>query len=344
MLGAMPNRVLVTGGLGFIGGHAVEHYLKETDWEIVVIDALRFAGRTERLTDIEGYDPSRVTIHWHDLRAPFTPLLKDRIGGVDFILNFASDSHVDRSINDPVPFIENNVSLVLNMLEYAREAKPKKFIQISTDEVYGPAPDGHDHTETDRLFPSNPYSASKASQEMIAFAYWRTYGVPVVVTNTMNNVGQRQDVEKFFPMVVRKVLRGETVDIHAKPLPSGDWRPGSRVWLHARNHADALQFILENIPVPAYDHEGPTEHPRFNVAGEKEMDNLVIAQFVANHLQLPLHFRMVDYHSSRPGHDLRYSLDGSRLREAGWVAPVPLEESLRDTIDWCVANPEWLGI
>ena len=149
-----------------------------------MLDALRFSGRIERLTDIEGYDPDRVSVVWHDMRAPLHSQIQDKIGPIDYIVNMASDSHVDRSITHPVDFVQNNVNLVLNMLEYAREVKPEKFIQVSTDEVYGPAPTGHDHAEGEPHRPSNPYSASKSAQEAIAYSYWRTFDVPVIDTRT----------------------------------------------------------------------------------------------------------------------------------------------------------------
>lgn len=335
------KHVLLTGGLGFIGGHSVEHWLKTTDWDITVVDSLRHTGRVERLTSIEVYDPDRVNVVWHDLRSELHPQLMYEIGDVDYIVNMASDSHVDRSISDPVPFIHNNVMSTVNMLEYAHKVKPEKFVQISTDEVFGPAPEGYSHKEGDPLKPSNPYSASKAAQEQIAFSYWRTFDVPVIVTNTMNNVGEKQDLEKYVPMVVRSVVNGDRVTIHGHKV-GGKWEAGSRVWLHARNHADALRFILETVDVPPYG-VGVDDIPRFNIAGEREIDNLEMAQLLADLVGKPLLYEMVDFHASRPGHDLRYSLDGSKLRAAGWVPPVPLEESLEAMVAWYLANPEWLS-
>lgn len=350
----MTKRVLLTGGLGFIGSHTVEHWLKETDWEIVVVDSLRFAGRVERLTDIEAYDPDRVSIVWHDLNVQFTPLTLNRIGEVDYIVNMASDSHVDRSIVHPGPFIRNNVNLATTMLDYARVAKPEKYIQIGTDEIFGPAPAGVSHKEDDALRPSNPYSASKAAQEQIAFSYWRTYDVPVILTRTMNNFGERQDPEKYVPMVMKKALSGEMLDVHAKPFsfeiqsPEDEepqtvssWEIGSRVWLHARNHADALMFLLKGDAPSVYSDE--VTHPDWwNIAGEAEIDNLEIAIEISDILGKKLNYQMVDFHSSRPGHDLRYSLDGSKLTAAGWKPPMDVWESLRTTVEWTMKNQEWL--
>ena len=337
----MGARVLLTGGLGFIGSHTVEHWLRNTDWHIVVVDSLRFAGRVERLTDTKFYNPDRVTLVWHDLRAPIHEQLKQTIGDVDYVVNMASDSHVDRSITDPVPFVQNNVNLVLNMLEYVRDIQPEKFVQISTDEVYGPAPLGHSHKEGEVLRPSNPYSASKAAQEMVTFAYWRTYGVPAIITNTMNNFGERQHTEKYVPMVIRKILRGENIEVHGRERDTGEWDIGARVWLHARNHADAVQYILENVPVKRYSDNNP-EPERFNIAGEKEINNLEIVEMIAEICEQTPAYTLTDYHTSRPGHDLRYSLDGTKLKEYGWEAPMSLEESFEKTVLWTLQHPEWL--
>ena len=245
---------------------------------------------------------------------------------------------MDRSIEEPVPFIENNVSLACNMLEWARFSDIEKFVHVSTDEVYGPAPVGHAHREwMDQYFPSNPYSASKAAQESIAYSYWRTYGVPLIITNTMNIIGEMQDPEKFIPMIMKKVIDGETVTIHA--APTGEI--GSRFYLHARNQADALLHALTQ-PTPAY---GETQAPqKFHVVGEREVDNLEMAELVASYVGKPLNYELVDFHSSRPGHDLRYALDGGKIANTGWKAPLSLEQSLERTVQWTLDHPEWLTL
>ena len=341
----MKTKVLITGGAGFIGSHLIEHTLLTTDWDIVVLDGLTYAGDIARMTDSEYFDASRVTVHWHDLRSPMGSLLKQKIGHVDYIINMASNSHVQNSLVEPVPFIHSNVMLVCHMLEYAREVKPKKFIQVSTDEVYGAAPEGYSHKEWDVIAPSNPYAGSKAAQEAVAYSYWRSYGVPVAITNTMNNFGERQDCEKFVPMVVKKLLNGETVEVHAEPTSFDDfepvaWKSGSRVWLHARNHADALLWMLKEKDF--------NEHPkderltRYNVAGEREIPNDEIVRMVAAILKVEPKMEYLDFHSSRPGHDLRYSLDGTKLKEDGWVAPLTIQESFEKAVLWTVDNKHWL--
>jgi dTDP-glucose 4,6-dehydratase len=330
-------RVLITGGAGFAGSHLVEHLLVTTDHELVALDSLTYAGRVDRLTDSEYYDPARVRLLWHDLRAPIHPHLDEQIGDVQAVLHLAAESHVDRSIADPAPFVRNNVDATLNLLEWARTRTLTHFVQVSTDEVYGPAVEGHRHAEWEPHIPSNPYAASKSAQESLAIAWWRTYGVPVVLSNTMNMFGERQHPEKFIPMVIRSVLRTEPVTLHARRV--GDqWEPSSRHWLHARNHADALRWILEHPPAQYGEADRPD---RWHVAGD-EYDVLEIAFRIANTLDRPWRYEFVDYHTSRPGHDHRYALDPSKIHAAGWKPPLGTAESLERTVRWFVDRPEWL--
>lgn len=330
------KQILTTGGAGFAGSHFVEHVLAETDWSVVVLDSLNYAGRIERLTDMERYDPDRVSILWHDLRAPLpdSPLLD----GVTDVVHLAAESHVDRSITDPVPFVANNVMATLNLVEWARHQRLDHFIQISTDEVYGPAAERERHVEWSTIRPSNPYSASKAAQEAIAYSFWRTYELPLVITNTMNLYGERQDPEKFVAKLVRAISKGEKFPIHGRPSFQG-FVPSSRHWLHARNHADALVWLLKR-PVAMYGH-GDAEPDRWNVAGE-ERNVLEMAEMVAKILGKNLRCEYVDYHSSRPGHDHRYALDGSKIAAAGWTPPYSLATSLASTVGWMVKHEEWL--
>ena len=335
------TRVLLTGASGFVGSHVLRHILANTEWEVVCLSSFRHRGLTDRIRlAVKDYDDdfNRVKVISHDLTAPISPVLSNEIGKIDYVFNVASDSHVDRSIVEPVPFIENNVSLVCNILEWARFSDIDRFIHVSTDEVYGPAPSGYAHREwEDQYLPSNPYSASKAAQESIAYSYWRTYDLPLIITNTMNIIGEMQDPEKFVPMIMKRVLSEETVTIHASP--TGEI--GSRFYLHARNQADALLYTI-NQPILKY---GESHVPqKFHVVGEREVDNLEMATMVAEYVGKPLKYELVDFHSSRPGHDLRYALDGNKIAEAGWVAPLSLEESIERTVNWTLKNKEWLSI
>lgn len=337
-------KVLLSGSAGFVGAHVLRHLLVNTDWEIVCPVSFKHKGMPARIAaSVDEGDWSRVTITRQDLSAC---VFASDFGHIDVIMNVASESHVDRSISDPVSFTDNNHQLMVNMLELARALKPKLFLQMSTDEVYGPAPAGYAHKEWDTMLPSNPYSASKAAQEALCIAYWRTFGVNVVITNTMNIVGEMQDFEKFVPKVMRSALRGEVMPIHTSP----DGVPGSRFYLHARNLADAWLWLTrryldaERQPcwrVPMFV-DGFDRPDRWHIVGEREIDNIEMATLIAQMMGEPIQLEPVNFHQSRPGHDLRYALDGTKLTEAGWKAPFSLEESLRKTVQWTMAHPEWL--
>ena len=259
------KRVLLTGIGGSISAHFLRHLLVNTDWDIIGTDSFRHKGWTDRVSQVlkEGYqnepadsDPGenweeerpwkeRLTVITHDLTAPFSEIMKEKMGHIDYIISMASLSDVEASIKDPVPFVQNNVNLTLNLLEYAREVKPEKFVLISTDEVYGPIEqkDSPKTKEWDAIVPSNPYAASKACQEAIAISYWRAYGVPLLITNTMNNFGQLQQGSKFPAMIQKLVQEGEQVKIHGVA-----GKIGSRSYIHSRNFADAILFLLKNVP------------------------------------------------------------------------------------------------
>ncbi len=336
------KRVLLTGAAGFVGSHVLRHILINTDWEVVCPVTFKHKGLPDRVKlSVAGIDDDfkRVKLVKCDLIYPISKLTSEEFGKINYVLNVASESHVDRSIEYPADFIINNVSLVCNLLDWTRTQNSiEKIIQISTDEVYGPAKAGHKHKEwVDLHLPSNPYSASKSAQESIAFSYWRTYGLPIAITNTMNIIGQMQDPEKFVPMVMKKIYNGETVTIHG----SVDGEIGSRFYLHARNKADGLLHVLNQKFYVYGESDRPT---KFNIVGEKELNNLQMARMISDIMGKPLQYQIVDFHSSRPGHDLRYALDGSKLKESGWVPPISLEESLKSTIEWTLKNPQWLTI
>ncbi len=335
-------RILLTGGAGFVGSHVLAHLLAHTDADIVVPWTLRHRGNSQRLAEALDQAPEpgawthRVTTFMHDLACPMPATLVEEIGPVDYILNIASESHVDRSISDPAPFIRNNVELMLNVLDLTRQLRPRMLLHMGTDEEYGPAYGDYKHVEWDTVLPSNPYSASKAAQSAIATSYWRTFGVPVVLTRTMNLIAPGQDAEKFIPTIIRKVLAGETVQIHSSP----DGQPGSRHWIDAREFGAAWLHLMRTVEPEMYpDADRPS---MFHVVGE-ERSNLEIAQTIADVLDRPLHYELTSFHSSRPGHDLRYALDGSKLAEAGWSPGRPLEETLADIVAWYLAHPAWLG-
>jgi dTDP-glucose 4,6-dehydratase len=362
------RRLLLSGASGFVGHHFLEHALITTGWDIVATGSFRHRGTCDRITEVLAGDPAlagevpwrdRVRVLTHDLTAPFSPAEQHLIAGADgcdYIVAMASMSHVDTSIGSPVPFIENNVAVILNTLELARVLKPQAVVIISTDEVYGPVEPGQAHAEWAAVLPSNPYSASKAAQEAVSIAYWRTYGVPVILTNTMNMIGERQDVSKFVPKTLRAVLAGEEAVIHGSP-----GHAGSRHYLHARNLADAVIWLLRNTRPTMYlahdldtakaacraERKGrpwfdPDRPDRYNVASPDRLDNLELAAMIAHFAGRNLRWRWEDFHATRPGHDAHYGLDPGKILGLGWKPPVAFEESLRRTVAWTMNHREWL--
>ena len=329
-------KVLLTGGNGFTGHHVAEAILKNTDWHIDIMDRLSYASNGfSRLKEVSCYDDKRIRHFSHDFTMPILDGLLEELKDADYIIHMGAETHVDNSITNPEPFVRCNVLGTMNMLEFARKCKNlKKFFYMGTDEVFGPAdrelvPNGF--KEWDRYNSTNPYSASKAGGEELCLAWANTYGVPVIIGHTMNIFGERQHQEKFIPRVIKAILNGETITIHSdKTLKIS----GSRFWIHARNVAQAILFLLENGQV----------RDKYNIVGEKEVSNLEMAEFIASVIQKEFNYRMVDFHSSRPGHDLRYGLDGTKLKEMGFNYPKSFEESLTKTIQWTLANPKWIGV
>lgn len=331
------DKIIVTGGAGFIGHHIVEHFLKNTDAKIFVFDKLTYASNGfDRLRDINVFDEKRVTIFTTDLTQPIPIGVYQEVKDATHILHLAAESHVDNSITNPLPFVMSNVVGTTQILNFAKKLDNlKMMVYFSTDEVFGPAPDDYAYKEWDRYKSSNPYAAAKAGGEEMCIAFQNTYKIPVIITHCMNVVGERQHPEKYVPMVIRKTLQGEKVTIHSHPDKT---RAGSRFYIHARNVADAVNFLMDKGNLTMGD--------KFNIVGEKELDNLHLAQLLANFVGKPLNYEMVDFHSARPGHDLRYALDGSKMAQMGWKPKVSIEESLQKIVEWSLKpeNSKWLYI
>ncbi len=304
-------RVLLSGAGGFVGSHVLRHLLMNTDATIVAPVTFRHKGLPERIESSICDNPEwvrRVDIpHWDMTTMPSFSVMH-AVNDCDVFMNIASESHVDRSIKDPVGFTTNNVQLIQNLIEVAKLVRPEIILQMSTDEVYGPAPEGYAHKEWDPIIPSNPYSASKAMQEAYCIAAWRTFGLPIVITNTMNIIGELQSPEKFVPMIIRNLRDDRPIAVHCAP----DGTPGSRFYLHARNLADAEMVQMIG-----------------SAMGKRPGD--------IQHL-----IKKTDVHSQRPGHDLRYALDGTKIKAAGWFPPVALDASLKKSVEWTLDHPEWL--
>ena len=325
-------KILITGGCGFIGHHFVEHIYRNTDWEIIIIDRLSYASNGfERLRDTEVLDEKRVKIFTYDLILPLSEGLIKEIGNVDYVVHMAAETHVDNSIKTPKLFLDNNINSTFNLLEYVRihMKSLKIFFYFSTDEVFGPALGDKLYKEWDRHKPTNPYSASKSAAEQICIAYENTYNVPLMIVNVMNAFGERQHVEKFIPLCIKKMLNNERIYIHSYPDKK---TAGTRFYIHGRNIAAAVLFLIKKGKIGE----------KYNISGEKEVSNLEMAQYIARFMDKELDYEMVDFHSDRPGHDLRYGLDGSKLFKMGFELPLNFEESLKKTVLWTLKNQKWL--
>lgn len=321
-------KVLLTGGAGFIGHHVAKALL-DGGAEITFLDRLSHSGNLNRLAEILEGD-GKWDFTFHDLRAPIGTQLAKQLGSqFDYIFHLAALTHVDRAIQDPLAAVMDNVVATTNILNFARTQESCKFFYFSTDEVFGPAPTGTLYKEWDRYRSTNPYAAAKAGGEEMALAFQNTYDLPVIITHTMNVFGERQHPEKFIPSTISKVQNGDLVTVHADATKT---KPGSRFYIHASAVADALLFLMRH----------GESGEKYNIVGEIEVDNLQLAKKIATTVGKPLRAELVDFHSSRPGHDLRYGLDGTKMQELGWKSKATFEQALASTVKWYLANPKWL--
>ena len=344
----MVKKILITGGAGFIGHHMINYLLKNTDWEIVSLDRLDYSGNLNRiqdtLNDYKDNDKKRVRIVYHDLRAEINNILTSDLGEFNYIIHMAASSHVDRSITDPLSFVYDNVVATCNILNYARKLKKlERLIYFSTDEVFGPAPKNVLYKERDRYNSTNPYSATKAGGEELAVAFENSYKLPVYITHTMNVFGERQHPEKYIPMTIRKVRDKEVVTVHSDETKK---IPGSRHYIQAEDVCDGCLFLLLNkkkIEQIKNDF-GNAKCKKFNLVGPTEVNNLDLALKIAKSQNLELKYEMVDFHSSRPGHDLRYALDGNLMESLGWSPKIDLDKRISQVVKWSLKNERWLKV
>lgn len=349
------KRVLVTGGAGFIGHRIIEELLAHTDHEIVSLDRLDTSGCYERLDHIvqahREAARDRLTIVWHDLKAGINDFVANQIGKIDIILHLGAGSHVDRSIEDPMSFVMDNVVGTANILDFARQQKSKSgldlFLYFSTDEVFGPAPKGVFYKEWDRYNSGNPYSATKAGAEELCLAYSNTYKLPMVISHTMNVIGYRQHSEKYVPLCIASALTGNKVFIHANPECT---EAGSRHYIDVADVADAVRFLVNK-----YLQGGLPFCDKYNIVGSEEIDNEALYNLIHTttknvvkedglDYEIPdPNYELVDFHSSRAGHDLRYALCGEKMGDLGWK-PRPLSEGIRSIVRWYLDNFNWLGV
>jgi dTDP-glucose 4,6-dehydratase len=311
--------VLVTGGAGFIGSNFVRHALAaHPDWRVTTLDKLTYAGRRENLHDVMTHE-RHAFVHGDIVDAIVSGPLVERS---NIVVHFAAETHVDRSIMAAGEFIRTDVLGTFELLEAARRAPGlTRFVQISTDEVYGSVATGASR-ETDELRPRNPYAASKAGADRLAYSYWATYGLPVIVTRASNNYGPYQFPEKVIPLFVTNLIDDIPVPLY------GDGR-NVRDWLHVLDHCAAIDLLID---------QGANGEV-YNIGGGNDVMNVDLTHRILDTLDKPR--SLITPVADRPGHDRRYCLDTAKLRSLGWSPRVPFEQGLRETVDWYRGNEWW---
>ncbi len=316
----MGDRVtlMVTGAAGFIGSNFVHYILKKYPGiDVLVYDKLTYAGNLDNLKDV--WD--KIKFVRGDICDARTVDEAIRQFGVDEIINFAAETHVDRSINSAADFLESNIRGVYTLLEATRQYDIRKFLQISTDEVYGSIQNGSFY-ETSNVNPSNPYSAAKAAGDLLAKSYHNTYGVPVLITRSSNNFGPYQYPEKLIPLMIIKALNSE-------PLPVYGTGMNVRDWLYVEDNCAGIDVVFQ---------KGRTGEV-YNIGGGNEKANLEVVRLILRQLGKPE--SLITFVKDRPGHDLRYSLNSDKTRALGWKPAHTFEDAMKKTIDWYVANEWW---
>ncbi len=312
-------KLLVTGGAGFIGSNFTRMALKaRPDWEVTVLDKLTYAGRRENLEDLDN-DPRFSFIHGDICDAG---IVSQAMEGCDTVVNFAAETHVDRSIDDSASFVRTDIEGVRVLLEAFRKGNRHLFLQISTDEVYGSVEEGRS-VETDQLAPRSPYAASKAGGELLAMSYWTTYGIPVTVTRASNNYGPFQYPEKLIPLFITNAMNGQPLPVYGDGLNRRDW-------LFVEDHCRALIMVIEK-----------TDPGRiFNIGAGEEHTNLEVTASILEATGADR--SLVRYIEDRPGHDRRYALDVSLIRnEISWKPETSFQDGLRKTVEWFDCNSAW---
>lgn len=315
------TKVLVTGGAGFIGSCFVRHMLKKhPDYKIINLDALTYAGNIENLDDVKN-NPNYTFIKGNICNRN---LVFDLVREVDCVVNFAAESHVDNSIKHPEIFIETNVQGTLTLLQAAKEHKVQRFLQVSTDEVYGTLGKTGYFYETTPLAPNSPYSASKAGADMLVRAYRETYGLPTLNTRCSNNYGPYQYPEKLIPFFISRLLRGEKVPVYGDGLNVRDW-------LYVYDHCEAIDTVL---------HKGKIGEV-YNIGGHNEKTNIEITRLILD--AMGKDEASIQYVEDRLGHDRRYAISNDKITtELGWAPSITFEEGIKLTIDWYLNNQDWI--
>ncbi|MEW6011619.1 MAG: dTDP-glucose 4,6-dehydratase [Euryarchaeota archaeon] len=315
-------RVLITGGAGFIGSNFIHYFLdKHPDYEVINLDALTYCGNLENLIEVE--DNPHYTFLKGDINDK--KLLEKVMPGVDYVVHFAAESHVDRSIEDPGIFIHSNIQGTQTLLEAALKAKVKCFLQVSTDEVYGSLGKTGYFTEKTPLAPNSPYSASKAGADLMVRAYHETFGLPVNITRCSNNYGPYQFPEKLIPLMITNALEDKKLPVYGDGLNIRDW-------LHVQDHSRALDTVLHEAPVGEI----------YNIGGNNEKTNLEIVKKILDYLGKDE--SLIEFVKDRLGHDRRYAIDATKIKDdLGWEPSYTFSKGIKETIDWYLDNRDWWG-
>jgi dTDP-glucose 4,6-dehydratase len=312
--------ILITGGCGFIGSNFIRHMLSTYPYPIINFDKLTYAGNLENLKEIED-DPRYTFVRGDIAEKEDVKKVFDRT--VDMVVNFAAESHVDRSIMEPDAFVKTNISGTFLLLEEARQRGIKRFMQISTDEVYGSLGAEGKFREDTPLSPNSPYSASKTSADLLVMAYYRTYGTPVVITRCSNNYGPYQFPEKLIPLIIANALEDKELPVYGDGMNVRDW-------IHVTDHCRAIDLVL---------HKGETGNV-YNVGGENERANIDIVKLILSILKKPE--SLIRYVKDRPGHDRRYAIDSTKItRTLGFTPGMSFHEGMEETVGWYLSNRPW---
>ena len=315
------THILVTGGCGFIGSNFVRHMLSKYPYSIINLDKLTYAGNLENLKDIEN-DRRYSFVKGDIIDRHLLENIFDT-SRIDAVINFAAESHVDRSIMNPDEFIQTNINGTFNLLEIAKKRGIKRFVQISTDEVYGSLGKEGKFTEYTPISPNSPYSASKASADMLAMAYFKTFGMPVVITRCSNNYGPYQFPEKLIPLIITNALADIALPVYGDGMNIRDW-------IHVLDHCEAIDTVF---------HKG-VEGEVYNIGGENERANIEIVKLILDILGKP--HSLIQYVTDRLGHDRRYAIDSTKVKnELGYKTVFDFGKGMEDTVKWYIDNKEW---
>ena len=342
----MSKKILITGGAGFIGHQALEKFLKLTDYSILIMDRLSYAGDLNRINDIISevgdQSKSRIEFVYHDLKAPLSDELLKKLGGTNIVLHIGASSHVTRSVENPSIFVQDNVVGTFNLLEAARKLDSLElFYYFSTDEVFGPSDEDIKFKEWDRYNSKNPYSATKAAGEELTIAYSNTYSIPSLITHCCNVYGQRQNNEKFIPNTIKKILSKEKIIVHTDENNV----PGSRYYIHNEDLAESIVFLTTNHEEVRSESikQYQKEPAKINITGDSLITNLEVVEMIGNDLKMKFEYELENKDSLRPGHDIKYGLDNTLIKSINGHHDREFKMGISDVVNWYLKNKNWLN-